>query len=243
MKLRQMFLVLILIPAIQMSASAQKALDEWSETGNLLTQARPFETAKANAPDPAPAERAGDSEMPKISLPAPVPTPLNIAFTNKMHADSYMDAYRILKEENTCSDFFGGAVNATEVLNRFTEQLRQKRFSDPYVAVEMSGAVILFHDRKTGASYRLFERVSVNSIGPLSVTPLVAQAQRRAIGRFPSDTKAARALILLHEIGHLVRGTNGRWLLPNDGHDNGLSTQNTDTVESYCLKQLNALKH
>jgi hypothetical protein len=83
--------------------------------------------------------------------------------------------------------------------------------------------------------------VTVNSIGPLHAVPLATQTRRRLIGRFPSETRAARALILLHEIGHLVQGGDGRWLLPNDGHDAGQSGRNSNTVENYCREQLNAL--
>ncbi|HZG52411.1 MAG TPA: hypothetical protein VEZ40_09770 [Pyrinomonadaceae bacterium] len=243
MRLRQMFLALSLIPAMQMSASAQRAFDEWDETANAPAQARPVETPAASAPVAAPpTERAAAPEMPKRAAPAPVPTPLRIPSANRRYADTYMDAYRILKEENTCSRFFGGAVNATAVLNRFAEQLRNQRFANPNVAVEMSGDYVVVHDSETGAAYRLFERAVVNSAGPLYVRPLPAQAQRRSIGRFPSDTRAARALILLHEIGHLVQGTDRRWLLPNDGHNAELSVRNTETVENYCRQQLTTLK-
>ncbi|HEX8633076.1 MAG TPA: hypothetical protein VF703_02880 [Pyrinomonadaceae bacterium] len=248
MKLRQMFLAFSLIPAMQMSASAQRTFGAWDETADALGQARPVETPTASAPVAAsPDERAATTAgTPKravlVSMPAPVPTPLRIPSANRRYADSYMDAYRILREENTCSRFFGGAANATAVLNRFAEQLRQQRFANPNVAVEMSGDYVLVHDSRTGAAYRLFERAVVNSVGPLYLRPLQAQAQRRAIGRFPSDTRAARALILLHEIGHLVRGTDGRWLLPNDGHNAELSVRNTVTVENYCRRQLTTLK-
>jgi hypothetical protein len=247
MKLRQIFLALSLVPMMQMStATAQRIAVEGDETGDAFFQPRlAVETAKANAPDAPAAESADASLKPPVSLsPVPVPTPIRrIGFRNKMYENSYMDAYRILKEENACSRFFGGAANATEVLNRFTDQLSKRRFDSPDVAVEMSGAVVFVQDYRTGAAYRLFEHVTINSIGPLYVPPIVAQGHRRSIGRFPSDTRAARALILLHELGHLVRGAQGGWLLPNDGHDAELSGQNTNTVESYCLKQLTALKH
>jgi len=244
MRLRQMFLAFSLIPAIHMSASAQRIFSERDETRDALAQARPVETAKASAPDEIAAASANASERANVStLPAPVPTPLGNALRNKTYAGSYMDAYRILREENACSRFFGGAANAAEVLNRFAEQLKDERFDNPNVAVEMSGAVMLVRDNRTGASYRLFERVAVNSGGPLYVTPSPGRARRRLIGRFSTETRAARALILLHEIGHLVRGADGDWLLPNDGHNADLSGRNTDTVERNCLKQLTALKH
>jgi hypothetical protein len=46
--------------------------------------------------------------------------------------------------------------------------------------------------------------------------------------------------MLLHELGHLIRGPAG-WLLPNDGGDAALSDRNTRTVESRCSEQLLAL--
>jgi hypothetical protein len=238
-----MLLAFSLIPAIHISAAAQGVSGAGDGAGDAFVQVRSVEPAKARAPEDLPAKSEHASEPPKPSAPAVVPTPLGIAFDNKLYAESYRDAYRILKEENTCSRFFGGAASATEVLNRLTEQLRKKRFDNPHVAVEMSGAVVIVRDNITGASYRLFERVSVNSIGPLHVPPVAAQTRRHLIGRFTSDTREARALILLHEIGHLVPGVDGRWLLPNDGRNAELSLRNSGTVESHCLKQLTALKH
>jgi hypothetical protein len=153
-----------------------------------------------------------------------------------------MDAYKILREDNACSRFFGGALHATEVLNRFTEQFEKKRFDNPGLAVEMSGAVMRVSDNKTGATYRLFEKVLVNTNGPLSAPSLPTPGSRHFIGRFPAHTRAARALILLHEIGHLVLGTEGDWLLRNDGNNAELSRENTELVEGVCFKQLKALR-
>jgi hypothetical protein len=243
MRLRQMFLALSLIPTLQMSASAQRVFSDWDEKGNLLSQYS-VEIAKVSTPgdDSTLAELAGDAVTPKVTIPTPVPTPLAIALESRLHADSYMDAYRILREENTCSRFFGGTLTATEVLNRFTEHLQTRRFDNPNIAIEMSGEIMLVNNHKTGASYRLFEQVAVNSLGPLYVQPMLTQVPRRLIGRFSTDTRAARTLIILHEIGHLVQGADGHWLLPNDGHNAELSRRNTNTVENRCLKQLQALK-
>lgn len=244
MRLRQMLLALSLVPTLQLSASAQRVFSDWDATGKLLSQqVLPNEIASASTPDAAtPAERAGDASTPEVASPAPLPTPLDIAFGSQLHADTYMDAYRILREENSCSRFFGGALKATEVLNRFTEQLRNRRFDNPNVAIEMSGAITLVHNNRTGASYRLFEQVAVNSIGPLYIQPVLSQVPRRLIGRFSVDTRAARTLIILHELGHLMRGADGDWLLPNDGGNAELSRRNTNTVENNCRKQLTALK-
>ena len=61
------------------------------------------------------------------------------------------------------------------------------------------------------------------------------------VGRFAAETRQAKALLLLHEMGHLVGTPDGGWLLPSDGGNPELSERNTRTVESQCLKQLLAL--
>jgi hypothetical protein len=59
----------------------------------------------------------------------------------------------------------------------------------------------------------------------------------RALG-----TRPARALILLHELGHLIRGEDGKWLLPDDGNDDRQSRANTQRVQAVCRAQLATLK-
>ena len=34
------------------------------------------------------------------------------------------------------------------------------------------------------------------------------------VGAFQPNTREARTLILLHELAHLIRGKDGRWLIP-----------------------------
>jgi hypothetical protein len=41
-------------------------------------------------------------------------------------------------------------------------------------------------------------------------------------------------LMMLHELAHLVKGDDGKWLIPDDGDDPYLSAQNTRTVEKHC---------
>jgi len=107
----------------------------------------------------------------------------------------------------------------------------------------MAGMSRLLHDDASGASYRLFERTMVNTNGSFY--------QRRAdpMRKFPSDvgdfapgSRQARALILLHELGHLIQGEGGEWLLPDDGHDGMRSQANTLRVQQACRRQLDALK-
>jgi hypothetical protein len=109
------------------------------------------------------------------------------------------------------------------------------------VSFEMAGPRII-RDPATGASYRLFEKTMVNTNGSFY--------QRRAdpLRKFPSDvgnfapgSRAARALILLHELGHLIQDENGEWLIPDDGFDKTQSKANTLRVQQVCGKELKAL--
>jgi len=244
MRLRQIFLAVILVPASQMSASAQRIFSATDEPREILFPARPVEIVRADSPDipkPKLASETATTAVPAVVSPAPVPTPIHIAMQKKMYASTYLDAYGILKEDNSCSRFFGGAVKATEVLNRLIEQFKKTPLGNHRIAIQMSGSYSNVLNRQTGAMYRLFQHVLVNTNGPLVLSPALSADYNQSVGRFRSETREARALILLHEIGHLLRGADGNWLLPNDGGNPTVSLQNTDKVQGYCFEQLTAL--
>jgi len=62
------------------------------------------------------------------------------------------------------------------------------------------------------------------------------------VGNFAPGSRAARALILLHELGHLIQGDNGNWLIPDDGHNPPQSKANTLLVQQVCRRELDALR-
>lgn len=62
------------------------------------------------------------------------------------------------------------------------------------------------------------------------------------IGHFTPGSRQARALILLHELGHLIQDGNGAWLIPDDGHNERQSKANTLRVQQVCHAQLETLK-
>jgi hypothetical protein len=62
------------------------------------------------------------------------------------------------------------------------------------------------------------------------------------VGSFAPGSRPARALILLHELGHLIQGDDGDWLIPDDGRDGWQSKANTLRVEQVCRAQLETLK-
>jgi len=171
------------------------------------------------------------------AAPAPAPTPLDLSSGQVADKSSYSDVFRVLKDENACSQFFGGPQSAVTVFNQFARRLRLKRLGANSVGVVMSGDYTLYQDMKTGQSYRIFDESSLNTEGPFRRK----DTARMRVGGFPADTRQARALMLLHELGHLIKGKDGRWLLPNDGGDAVLSESNTREVESHCRATLLAL--
>ncbi len=188
----------------------------------------------------------GAAGTPDYHLPAPrpivAPTPLSLKEKITLDRQSYADVYGILKEENSCSRFFGGPAQAVEAFNQLALQLKKRPLNDNGVAVNMSGTFVTYRNALTGAGYRLFEQATINSNGPLFYKPMeTAMRPPPRVGRFPVRTRQARALIFLHEIGHLVRNASGDWVLPNDGGNFRQNEQNTRKVEEHCAAQLLAL--
>ena len=155
---------------------------------------------------------------------------------------AYFDVFSILSKENSCSSFYGGPRTATTVLNRFVTLVRPGSLVRE-VTFQMKGRPRLVHDGPSNTSYRLFDNSVVNVDG--------AFYQRREdlprkfpadVGTFRPGTRPARALILLHELGHLIQGHDGDWLLPDDGNDDRRSRANTVRVQAACRAQLAGLK-
>jgi hypothetical protein len=189
--------------------------------------------------DEARPEAAEAAEAPAPGA-APQPTPLDHEAEGLAVGDSYEDVFRALKDDNLCSRFFGGPRVAVTVFNELARRLQRETLGAANVGLLMSGSHTSYHDGRSGASYRLFPRATINSDGPFDVVPPPSGA-RLQVGSFPAASRPAKALMLLHELGHLIRGPDG-WLLPNDGGDASLSDRNTRTVESRCLGQLLALR-
>ena len=83
----------------------------------------------------------------------------------------------------------------------------------------------------------------MNLTGPFfRSTSNLNQAFFRSIGRYAANTRKARTLMLLHELGHLVSAGGGRWLLPDDGDDPVRVAANTDTVMGMCAAQIDSLE-
>ncbi|HKS30634.1 MAG TPA: hypothetical protein VJS44_22600 [Pyrinomonadaceae bacterium] len=174
----------------------------------------------------------------------PVPTPLAIARKrDATYKSAYHDVYHILSTPNPCSSFFGGPGVAVEVLNHLFKELDTTKLSSTKTSMVMSGPTRRVINARTGINYRLFEKAAINRSGPFyqrkvtSAEPLVPN-----VGSFEPDTREARATILLHELGHLLQGSNGQWLLPNDGDSDEQSQKNTSTIEERCGEQIKQLR-
>ena len=155
---------------------------------------------------------------------------------------AYSDVFTILSTKNACSDFYGGPRMATTVLNGFVTRVKSRPLMRE-VSFQMTGQPRVIRDPATGALYRLFDRTMVNIDGSFY------QRRTDPMRKFPSDvgnfspgSRAARALILLHELGHLIQGDNGDWLLPDDGFNGEQSTANTLRIQQVCRRELDALQ-
>ena len=157
-------------------------------------------------------------------------------------AQAYSDVFKILSDQNPCSSFYGGPRAATAVLNDFVV-LVQSQPMQREVTFQMVGTPRLLRDLATGASYRLFDRTLVNTNGSFYQRRVELMREYPSdVGDFAPGSRQARALILLHELGHLIQDANGDWLIPDDGHNGPQSKANTLRVQRACRVQLEALK-
>jgi hypothetical protein len=164
-----------------------------------------------------------------------IPSPL--ISEDKVLETAYHDTLSILSTPNECSNFFGG-ISAVESFNGLISKVRKEYFSSA-IGIRMSGTTTNIFNTKTKNQYRLFNKVSINGNGPFYKNKLTnAQAFVSGIGRFAANTKEARVLMFLHELGHVVKGTSGDWLLPDDGVDESQSRENTKKIEDVCGEQI-----
>lgn len=96
----------------------------------------------------------------------------------------------------------------------------------------MSGETTSVTNAQTKKEYRLFEHVSINGNGPFYRKQFsLMEPPIHGIGSFEANTKEARVLMFLHELGHLIKGEDGNWLLPDDGRSVEISWNNSKKIE------------
>ena len=166
------------------------------------------------------------------------PTPVIVPRDSVMKA-AYRDAFEILSRQNRCSDFYGGPAIARVVLNDLVSRA-QYGYLPITISFEMTGEGTYVTNLPTGAAYRLFEKMTVNYHGAFYKDRNLNVEKTPKVGSFRPNTRPARALILLHEMGHLIR-RNGAWLIPDDGRYWWRSRENTRLIEQTCREELQSL--
>lgn len=185
-----------------------------------------------------PAQEVTNEAAPSEELPQPV------ALVKKDWSlkQAYTDLFRILSQQNPCSSFYGGPRRAITVLNDFVVRVEAQPMLRQ-VTFQMVGTTRLLRDPATGSSYRLFDRTVVNTNGSFYQRRMELMREYPSdIGDFAPGSRQARALILLHELGHLIQDENGNWLIPDDGHNGPQSKANTLRVQQACRVQLEMLR-
>jgi hypothetical protein len=155
---------------------------------------------------------------------------------------TYLDAFAILQERNACSQFYGGPRLATSVLNYLHPRLKETSLAENGIGIIMLGPITSGTDVQTGLTYRLFKQALVNLRGPFYQS--VNYRSRNffhKVGYYFANTREARVSMLLHELGHLLPDTNGRWLLLDDGGNEVQIAANTATIMDKCSEQIKGL--
>ena len=170
------------------------------------------------------------------------PTPINLYEADSLLKRAYHDVFEMLSKPNQCSEFYGGPDKAIFVLNKFVVRITKSQLPKD-VSFAMKGPIVSNDSQASDISYRLFEKTIINTSGSFYQTKAFeTQPSMPPIGKFPAGTRPARALILLHELGHLIQGPNHDWLLRDDGMKLNLSRHNTEIVQQACRRELDLLK-
>lgn len=238
MRCRKCFLcsaLVLLLPAASLTNPRLK--------GNVVTPAKAASSKDGEVGTGTIAEAIVEtiSGVPIAPVGAAILSPLKLKTNDSTYHAAYLDAFSILKQDNTCSQFFGGSLAGIEVLNELALQLKKANLSKD-VGIRMSGDYTNVINVATGTSYRIFKRAVVNVDGAFYrrqrsyVDPSIPN-----VGSFGPDTREARVLMLLHELAHMLRRRDGIWLIPDDGKDMSKSSENTKTLEKYCSEQIQRL--
>ena len=214
------------------NSSAQTALIE-ALNANRDSKFESSTSPAITSPPPAAEESKNPSAaswMPRLSALSS-PDPKKFSLIDR----AYLDAFTILNDDNECSRLFGGRFSIS-ALNEFVQRLKPT-YLDRNVAIRMSGSTSTMQSNKTGFLFRVFEKAEVNLDGSFFKNT----AHSAIVSNYQPNTRETRVVVLLHELGHMVRSPENGWLLPDDGTDRSLSTENTHRVVSACRKQIESL--
>jgi hypothetical protein len=149
---------------------------------------------------------------------------------------AYLDVYTILRDDNECSRLYGGPA-AIEALNEMVRVLRPA-YIDRHIAVRMSGATTMFRNGASGFSFRMFEKAEINMRGAFYRSNSPSENRVPLVADYQPNTRRTRVALLLHELGHLVRGADRKWVLSDDGNNIDLSIKNTEYVVDVCREEI-----
>ena len=189
------------------------------------------------AANPLPLTADMKFEIGDVSRKGIAKTDLPLVLEDNVFSSAYYDVLEILNSRNRCSEFFGGSTTIG-VFNQMVAKMR-KDFLSADIGIRMSGKTENIVSSQTNRIYRLFEKVSLNGNGPFyrsrnfnsGPSPL-------GVGTYGANTRQVRVLMLLHELGHTVTTDDGKWLLPDDGENEGLSQRNSMKVEKECGQEI-----
>lgn len=209
-------------------------------------------SAKANSPSVPkpdfPDEQVPGSEVDRKNDAEPKPVEMisvdhsTLVSKDKALVSAYVNTLSILSTANECSLFFGGPAASVEVFKQLIGKVHKDSLMTP-IGIQMSGEIVNITNSLTRTEYRLFDKVVINANGPF-YQRMFSRLNRplQPIGTFEPNTKEIRLLMLLHELGHVMKGEDGNWLLPNDGKDDNLSRLNSKQIEGVCGEQIKALR-
>jgi hypothetical protein len=194
-------------------------------------------------PLPAQAQTQKDSSqfLNHVEKQSAVPARVDLYRADSLLTRAYHDVFEMLSTANKCSDFYGGPDRAIFVLNKFVLRITKSQLPKD-ISFVMTGPVVSINFQGSDMPYRLFERTIINTRGSFYQTKAFeSQPSIPPVGSFPAGTRSARALILLHELGHLIQGPNHVWVLRDDGMKSNLSRLNTELVQQACRQKLDLL--
>jgi hypothetical protein len=179
-----------------------------------------------------------ESKLSSARAWSPSPTALSSQDPRKLGVldQAYLDAFTILNDDNSCSRFFGGRY-AISALTELVHQLKPT-YLEAAVAIRMSGPITTVQSNRTGFSFRLFQKAELNLAGSF-----FHSGRSSVASSLLPNTRETRVVVLLHELGHLVKSPEAKWVLPDDGSSQSQSLANTQRVVSVWREQIDSLSH
>jgi hypothetical protein len=226
MRRREFVMVLALLAISLVSANANAPADFRGDSRDMPVPASKVDSNKDDQANPI--------EIPVEASP--------LISRDKTLGAAYLNTLSILSTTNGCSLFFGGPAASVEVFKQLVRKVRKDYFPTA-IGIQMSGETVNISNVGSKTEYRLFDKVTINANGPFyqrQFSP--SNIPLHSVGTFGPNTKEVRVLMLLHELGHVMKGKDGNWLLPDDGEDQSLSRLNSRKIEGACGEQIKALR-